>query len=238
MPAGEPLRTVCAETKGGHHALVSAFINTYYGEKRQGETRGIGMDQPLRVQTTENRHSLVVPFLAKNYTGVIGCPVTHALPTVPAKAHDSLVTSPLPIMRNNAVGQSVSNPINTMTAINHFAEVRSFLTAYYGNEQDGNLLTDPLRTIPTRDRFGLVTVAGQLYQIVDIGFRMLQPRELFTAQGFPADYIIEYGFDEHGNQIKLSKEAQTRMCGNSVCPPLAKALIEANFHHEKQWRAA
>lgn len=202
MPANEPLRTVCAEIKGGHHALVSAF-------------------------------------LAKNYTGVIGCPVTDPVHTVTAKDHHSLVTSNLVKLRNGNIGQPVNEPIHTVTAGgNHFAEVRSFLTAYYGSEKDGDLLTDPLRTITSRDKFGLVTVEGQLYQIVDIGFRMLQPRELFNAQGFPADYIIEYGFDEHGTQITLTKEAQTRMCGNSVCPPLARALIEANFKHEQQWRAA
>lgn len=71
-----------------------------------------------------------------------------------------------------------------------------------------------------------------------IGMRMLQPAELYAAQGFPADYIHEHGLDENGNQVRLTKTAQVRMCGNSVCPPLSEALVRANFRHEKSWKAA
>ena len=125
-----------------------------------------------------------------------------------------------------------------MTTVNQFAEVRAFLTAFYGNEKDGNSIGEPLLTIPTRDRFGLVTVGQQQYQIVDIGFRMLQPVELFKAQGFPDSYVFEKGLDEHGNEIRLTKTEQTRMVGNSVCPQLSRALVEANFKHENKYRGA
>lgn len=80
-----------------------------------------------------------------------------------------------------------------------------------------------MHTIPTKDRMGLVTVAGQEYQITDIGMRMLQPHELYAAQGFPAHYVIA-----PINSRRPSKHAQVRMCGNSVCPPLAAALVRAN----------
>lgn len=103
---------------------------------------------------------------------------------------------------------------------------------------DPNSIGEPLRTIPTRDRFGLVTVGQQQYQIVDIGFRMLQPVELFKAQGFPDSYIFEKGLDEHGSEIRLTKTEQTRMVGNSVCPQLSRALVEANFKHESKYRGA
>lgn len=89
----------------------------------------------------------------------------------------------------------------------------------------------------TRDRFALVTVAGEQYAIADIGLRMLAPRELFRAQGFRDDYIIDRGVDENGREIRFTKAEQVRMCGNSVCPPVARALVEANFQHEKAWRA-
>lgn len=128
--------------------------------------------------------------------------------------------------------------MHTMTTINQFAEVRAFLTAFYGNEKDGNAISEPLRTIPTRDRFGLVTIDKQDYQITDIGFRMLQPVELFKAQGFPDSYIFTNGIDEKGENIKLTKTEQTRMVGNSVCPQLAKALVFANFKHENTYRGA
>jgi DNA (cytosine-5)-methyltransferase 1 len=109
---------------------------------------------------------------------------------------------------------------------NHVAEVRAFLMKYYGVDQDPRL-EEPLSTVTTRDRFGIVTVEGEPYQIVDIGMRMLTPRELFKAQGFPADYQIEIG-DFDGERRPLTKTAQVRMCGNSVCPPIAAALVSAN----------
>lgn len=196
MPIDAPLRTICAQTKGGHHALISAF-------------------------------------LAKNYTGVIGSSIQDPVHTITAKDHNSLVISHLSKMKNNCIGQDLSEPLHTMTTVNQFAEVRAFLTAFYGNEKDGNSVSEPLRTIPTRDRFGLVTVNKVEYQIVDIGFRMLQPVELFKAQGFPDSYVFEKGLDESGYEIKLTKTEQTRMVGNSVCPQLSKALVEANFNHEK-----
>ena len=105
------------------------------------------------------------------------------------------------------------------------ALVQSFLVVYYGSEDDGQALSDPLRTVPTRDRFGLVMAKGQPYATADIGLRMLTPRELYRAQGFPADYIIERGADGRA----LTKTAQVRMCGNSVCPPMARALVAANY---------
>lgn len=199
MPIDEPLRTICAQTKGGHHALISAF-------------------------------------LAKNYTGVVGSAVTGPVHTITAKDHHSIVLSHLSKMKNGCVGQELNEPLHTMTTINQFAEVRAFLTAFYGGEKGANGVDDPLRTIPTRDRFGLVTVDSQEYQIIDIGFRMLQPCELYKAQGFPDSYIFEKGLDEHGNEIKLTKTQQTRMVGNSVCPDLARVLVEVNFKHESNYR--
>jgi DNA (cytosine-5)-methyltransferase 1 len=95
-----------------------------------------------------------------------------------------------------------------------------------------------MHTVTARDRFGLVTVAGDEYQIADIGLRMLSPRELFKAQGFPDSYITEWGIDHNGRRIHLTKSAQVRMCGNSVCPPLAAALIRANLADMAIRRAA
>ncbi|MDM1764578.1 MULTISPECIES: DNA cytosine methyltransferase [unclassified Acinetobacter] len=233
MPIDEPLRTICAQTKGGHHALIapSLVVNT-------SNHPGNHVSKPLHTITTGGHHGLVSAFLAKNYTGVIGSSAQEPVHTITAKDHNSLVISHLSKMKNNCVGQDLNEPIHTMTTVNQFAEVRAFLTAFYGNEKDGNSVNEPLRTIPTRDRFGLVTVGQQQYQIADIGFRMLQPVELFKAQGFPDSYIFEKGLDEAGNEIKLTKTEQTRMVGNSVCPQLARALVEANFMHEKKYRGA
>lgn len=233
MPIDEPLRTICAQTKGGHHALIapSLVVNT-------SNHPGNHVSKPLHTITTGGHHGLVSAFLAKNYTGVIGSSAQEPVHTITAKDHNSLVISHLSKMKNNCVGQDLNEPIHTMTTVNQFAEVRAFLTAFYGNEKDGNSVNEPLRTIPTRDRFGLVTVGQQQYQIADIGFRMLQPVELFKAQGFPDSYIFDRGLDENDNEIRLTKTEQTRMVGNSVCPQLARALVEANFMHEKKYRGA
>ena len=103
----------------------------------------------------------------------------------------------------------------------HLAEVRAFLVKYYGAPSgQSQSLFDPLHTIPTKDRFGLVTVNGVHYQIVDIGMRMLEPHELFPGQGFPDDYNHRPLF----NGKPLTKTAQTDLCGNAVCPPNAAAL--------------
>jgi len=103
----------------------------------------------------------------------------------------------------------------------HHAEVRAFLTKYSGVDQD-------------LENLGLVYIEGCAYQIVDIGMRMLSPRELYRAQGFPDSYVIAFDYDKVLSRTKkikkvsLSKTAQVRMCGNSVSPPVAEALVRAN----------
>lgn len=168
-------------------------------------------------------------FLAKHYTGVVGAPMTDPLHTITAADHHSLVTSNLVKLRGDNVGQPTSDPLRTISAGGtHFAEVRAFLVKYYGTDQDPNL-REPLHTITTKDRFGLVTVHGEDYAIADIGMRMLSPRELYRCQGFPDNYIIG---DNPEQGLTLTKTAQVRMVGNSVCPPLSRAIVEANFKHE------
>jgi DNA (cytosine-5)-methyltransferase 1 len=203
MPADEPLRTICAQVKGGHFSMVSAHITKF----RTGAT-GSDMNTPLPTITAGPKENPA------------GAP--HAL---------GIVTSNLVKLRGTSTAAGTDEPLGTVSAGGqHHAEVRSFLLAYYGTDQSQGL-ADPLATVTSRDRFGLVTIHGQDYQIVDIGLRMLQPRELFRAQGFPDDYIIG---DDPAQGLKLTKSAQVRMCGNSVCPPMAKALILANFAHERE----
>ncbi len=127
----------------------------------------------------------------------------------------------------------MDEPVQTLTAKADACVVSAFLSAYYGSDQD-TPLDDPMHTVTTKPRFALVTVAGQQYAITDIGMRMLQPRELYTAQGFPASYIIDRG---HDGRV-LPKDAQVRMCGNSVCPPLSRALVRANYAEASVRRAA
>jgi len=99
----------------------------------------------------------------------------------------------------------------------HLAEVRAFIIKYYGNEKHGCSLSEPMDTVTGKDRLGLVTIHGEDYQIVDIGMRMLTPRELARGQGFPDSYILTG-----------SKSVQVAKIGNSVCPVMSEVLVRAN----------
>lgn len=235
--ANETLRTICAQVKGGHYSVVSAFLAKHF-------TGVVGTDvqDPLSTVTSVDHHSLVTAHITKFRAGAIGSAIDEPLHTVTAGGKQarpgtgnamSIITSNLVKLRGQNVGQPTNAPLATISAGGqHHAEVRAFLLSYYGNEKESNSVDKPVRTVTSRDRFGLVTIKGQDYQIVDIGLRMLAPRELYRAQGFPESYIIG---DDPNQGLSLTKSAQVRMCGNSVCPPVALALIRANFQHEKQF---
>lgn len=222
------LRRIASGIKRYVLSAKEPFIVTYYGQKKAGEFRGCGMADPLPTQTTENRHALVTAFLAKHYGGVVGQAMDQPVSTITSIDHHSLVTSHLVMLRGTCRdGQDLWRPMPTVTAGGlHVGEVRAFLVKYFGTAV-GQSVMDPVHTLTARDRMGLVTVTigGEPYTVMDIGMRMLSPRELFRAQGFPDRYLIDVEID--GRQI--SKADQVRMCGNSVCPPIAAALVRANL---------
>lgn len=121
-------------------------------------------------------------------------------------------------------GQAVDKPLMTADSSNRYGLVTALLIKYYG-QGEGQSLREPLHTITAKDRFGLVIIRGEPYQIIDIGLRMLTPRELFRAQGFPEDYII----DRDADGKHYPKSAQVARCGNAVPPPFAEALVRANL---------
>lgn len=171
----------------------------------------------------------VASFLAKhfggNYTGA-GSDILDPVHTVTSTDHNALVTSHLVELRGFCKdGRILDKPLPTITTSGgHLAQVNAFLLKYYGNEKDCPSIDEPIHTITSKDRFGLVTIQGINYQIVDIGMRMLQPHELYAAQGFPEWYVIDR--DYKGN--KFPKSAQVARCGNSVPPQFAEALVRAN----------
>ena len=217
----KPLTTITAQ--GQHQALVAAFIAKHY-------TGVVGSDlaDPLATVTSQDHNSLVTSHLITidNQSSTGGhSPATAPIRTTTVENRHALVTSHLAKLRGTNVGSSADEPLHTVSAQGlHHAEVRAFLIKYYGSDQAPEL-RDPLHTVTTRDRFGLVTVRGEQYAIVDIGLRMLSPRELYRAQGFPESYRIDTGADGR----PLTQKAQVRMCGNSVCPPMAQAIVSANF---------
>lgn len=156
---------------------------------------------------------------------VRGQGIKDPIMTVDGSNRYGLVTGFLSKFYKSGIGQDLREPLHTVTTSpGHFGEVRAFLVKYYG-QGTGQAVTDPLDTIPTHDRFGLVTIQGVDYQIVDIGLRMLEPRELYGCQGFPRDYIIDHGYDGK----KYSRSEQVKRCGNAVCPPIPAALVRSNL---------
>lgn len=227
----EPMQTITAKNGWG---VVAAFLQKYHGENGS-VARGQRMLEPLRTLDTSNRFSVVTAHLAKHYGGGYTGPGSSAqlpLPTITTVDHNALVTSHLVKLRGTCKdGQLITDPMPTITAGGlHVGEVRAFLLKYYGTNT-GQECSEPLQTVTAKHRFGLVTVAGQEYQIADIGMRMLEPHELFAAQGFPADYIIDRDCD--GN--KLSKAEQVAKCGNAVPPQFAEALVRANLPELCVW---
>ncbi|WP_342080093.1 DNA cytosine methyltransferase [Yersinia enterocolitica] len=222
--AEKPLTTI---TSKAEHLLVAPIIAREFGN-----SVGHVVDEPSGTITASGggKSRLVSAFLAKhfggNYTGS-GADLNQPAHTVTMVDHHALVTSNLIKLRGTCKdGQQVTQPMPTITAGGlHIGEVRAFLLKYYGNEKEGVSLNDPLHTVTTNDRFGLVTVEGIDYQIVDIGMRMLQPHELYAAQGFPSWYIIDRDY----TGTKYAKDKQVARCGNAVPPPFAEALVRANL---------
>lgn len=221
----EPLTTIVSKNE---HCLISPTLIQYHSETAQGEVRGQSIKDPIMTVDGSNRYGLVTSFLHKYYDGGYkgaGEKVENPLPTVTAWDHNSVVTANLIQMNNHCDGKDIRQPLPTITAGDgHFGEVRAFLIKYYG-QGTGQDIKAPLDTVTAQDRFGLVTINGTDYQIVDIGLRMLEPRELYGCQGFPEDYIIDH--DYTGKAYPRSE--QVRRCGNAVCPPIPAALVKANL---------
>jgi len=215
-------------TTGNHHALVAPTLIQYHSETQKNEVRGQGMQEPIMTLDSSNRYGLVSAFINKYYGGTYqggGSDASEPLHTVTAIDHNALCTAHIIQMNNNMVGTDMKEPVNTIVAgPGHIGEVRAFLIKYYG-QGVGQETKEPLDTVVSKDCFGLIVIDGMEYQIVDIGLRMLEPHELYAAQGFPDDYII--GRDLEGK--KVTKTEQVKRCGNAVPPPFAEALVKANL---------
>lgn len=233
-PVSEPLRTITGQPKGGAFALTSAVIApaTHQGSDRV-------------------QHALACAFMAQmngGYNTTPGHPLTRPASTIVGKAsQQQLVTANLVTLRQNCDGQAADKPLPAVTAAGlHHAlvectlspevieekalRVAAFLMSYYGTD-NLSAADAPLPTITTKDRLALVTVVyqGTPYVIIDIGLRMLQPRELYGCQGFPSNYEHERG---HDGRI-FTKSEQVKMVGNSVSPYPQYAVVKANEHDQQ-----
>ena len=229
---GTPIHTVDASNRYG---LTCANLVEYYTGGRP-----LDVQDPLHTVTSHDREAVVAAHIAKYYGGVVGEKVGEPLPTVTAIDHNAVCAAHVVKFKGDNVGTPPSEPLQTVTAsagkeracsggtfavckaylakmrsgddLGHWPEIRALL-----NEFCGYALAD--------DDVLLLEIGGALYYIADIGLRMLSPRELYNAMGFPPDYIIDRDYEGH----EYKKSAQVARCGNAVCPPVASALVRANL---------
>lgn len=222
--------------------------------------RGQNIHEPMPTITQKHWFGVVTPLLIQYHsettkTGVRGQAITDPLQTIDTSNRYGLVIPFLAKFYKSGTGQSLAEPIHTITTSpGHFGQVSvlavdwkelqaagideetaqkatwvsKFIMEYYGCGI-GQSLNDPLHTVVTKDRFALITVLGNEYAILDIFLRMLTPEELKLAQGFPKDYIIDRDY----NWQKYPVCEQVKRIGNSVVPIMAEALVSANCPYLK-----
>lgn len=229
---GTPINTVDASNRYG---LTCANLVEYYTSGRP-----LDVQDPLHTVTSHDREAVVAAHIAKYYGGVVGEKVGEPLPTVTAIDHNAVCAAHVVKFKGDNVGTPPSEPLQTVTAsagkeracsggtfavcrahlakirsgddLGHWPEIRALLNEFCGYEL-------------AEDEVLLLEIGGALYYIADIGLRMLSPRELYNAMGFPPDYIIDRDYEGH----EYKKSAQVARCGNAVCPPVASALVRANL---------
>ena len=225
----EPLQTITAK----HGYGVAAPVMIQYHTEQSEKVRGQGVTEPVMTIDASNRYGLAAASLVKYYgNDQHGQKISGPLHTVTAKDREGLTIAHMVKMKGTNLGGSISEPVQTITAggghfgvvtttavkaesdadLKHWPEIRELLNTYCGY----NLGSEDVI---------LFQIDGTLYFMADIGLRMLTPRELYSANGFPPDYIIDR--DYKGNSYGKSK--QVARCGNAVPPPFAAALVRANL---------
>lgn len=221
---GAPINTVDASNRYG---LTCANLVEYYTGGRP-----LDITDAMHTVTSHDREAVVAAHIAKYYGGVVGEKVGEPLPTVTAIDHNAVCTAHVVKFKGDNLGHGMKEPMQTVTtSAGEFALCKAHLAKMRSGDDLGHwpeiraLLNEYCGYTLAEDEVLLLEISGALYYIADIGLRMLSPRELYNAMGFPADYIIDH--DYLGNEYK--KSAQVARCGNAVCPPMATALVRANL---------
>lgn len=232
--AAEPVPTI---TTANRHAIVAPYLVHVSNGERPGQAPRIyDIEAPLGTVVAGGiKQGLVTAFLARHFggRGTPGAPATAPLNTITAQDHHALVAASLVRYQGTGDAEPVERPLGTLTSRDRYGLVAAFLTRFQGTST-GSAVDAPVPTVTGGgEHFGAVTVTidGEAYAIVDIGMRMLTPRELARAQGFANDYVIERG----AGGRPTTRTEQVRLLGNSVCPPVAEALARANafVHHAR-----
>lgn len=223
----EPVMTVDAANRYG---VAEAHLTEWYGNAQDG----LHIKEPMHTITAKDREALTVAQIQKYYDGGYngaGSQCSEPLDTITAIDHNALTLAHVAEFKGQDKGQRADDPLRTITAsIGEFGTVKTRVERYAPgadmrywpevrkmlNQFCGYALAD--------DEVLLINIDGAWYYIADIGLRMLSPRELYNAQSFPADYIIDYDADGK----PYPKSEQVARCGNSVCPVVAAALVKAN----------
>ena len=229
--ADEPSATITAGGGGKSQFVTATLIQMGYGERVGQSPRVLNLGKPLGTVTAGgNKFAVTTAFLAKhcggNYTGP-GVALDKPAHSVTTVDHHALVTSHLVKLRGTCRdGQTTDEPMPTITAGGqHVGEVKTTLAVEDYDEERAQQVLAFLQEYSGEDCTGMVNIGGVTYRIVDIGMRMLQPHELYRAQGFPEWYII----DQDYRGVKYAKDKQVARCGNAVPPPFAEALVRANL---------
>lgn len=224
----DPFRTITQKNGSG---IISPLLIQYHSETTKDSVRGQSTTDPIMTIDASPRYAMAISHLTKFYKTGCGQKINEPLHTITTSPGHFGQVSILTAEKEDFFA-SLDLPIKDQNAQNDIIQkcnwVASFITEYYG-QGTGQSLNDPLHTVVTKDRFALVTIYGIDYIIVDITLRMLTAKELFKAQGFPTDYII----DRDCNNKPYPVAKQVARCGNSVCPQVAKVLVEANCSYLK-----
>lgn len=233
---GSPVHTV--RTGGGGQMLVTPSLIQYHTEQTEG-VRASGLGVPINTVDASNRYGLACANLVEYYTGGRPLDVTDPMHTVTSHDREAVVAAHVVKFKGDNLGSNPAEPMQTVTAsagrnracgggtfalckvwlcktgnsgLHRWPEVRALLNRYCGYTL-------------AEDELLLLEIGGAFYYIADIGLRMLSPRELYNAMGFPPDYIIDRDYTGK----PYPKNEQVARCGNAVCPPLAAAVARANF---------
>lgn len=223
--AREPYKTITARHTGG---IVAANLIQYHTEQTEN-VRANGLEAPINTVDASNRYGFVSANLVEYYTAGRPLDVSAPMHTVTSHDREALVTANITEFKGQDIGQDCRKPLRTITArAGEFAVVRVALsqTGGMGFWPQVRELLNRFCGYNLADNECLVLMIGDVgYYIADITLRMLTPRELYNAMGFPPDYQIEH--DYLGNAYPKSK--QVARCGNAVCPPMAEAVVRANL---------
>lgn len=220
----EPIQTLDTSNRYG---LTMAHLTEYYGNGQPIDIR-----EPMHTVTSHDREAVTAVHLVKYFTGITGESVAQPLPTITTVDHNAVCSAHIAEFKGQDLGQDARKPLRTITAsAGEFAAVHTKIVRYVPGAELGywpeirDLLNQHCGYQMQEDEILLLNVLGAWFFICDIGLRMLKPRELYSAMGFPRDYIIDR--DYMGNDYGKTK--QVERCGNAVCPPMAEAVVRANL---------